>query len=641
MARENTGFFVTGFQKVLGALMAALFITAVATVALAQGSSGHTVQLGAGSVIPGQYIVVLKDGAGSPADVARALGKAHGLTVGHVYSHALNGFSASVPDAAVARLSKDPRVAYVEQDQIATISATIDPTGIRRIDGDTVTNTVGTTLIDGVDDVRVDVDVAVLDTGVDIDHPDLNVFSVVSYAGGDGDDGNGHGTHVSGTIGALDNGGDNVVGVAPGARIWAVKVLNNGGSGRYSNIIAGVNYVAANADQIEVANMSLGGGNSAALCTAVNNAVAAGVTFAVSAGNSSANASNYSPASCTDVITVSALADFDGLAGGLGSSTCRSDVDDTFANFSNYGSTVEIIAPGVCILSTWKSGGYNTISGTSMSSPHVAGAAALLAASGVATPAAILTALQTTGTDQWNASDDGDATKEPLLNVNNAAYNPATVSGGEEPALTNDAPVVGITAPADAANPASGADVTFTGTATDTEDDNAALTASISWSSSKDGALGTGGSLTIGDDEAALSDGIHTITASVTDSGAVDGTNAKSDNASISITMGTPPILAPFEVASVEYAASGGRSHDKNLTIAVTISPGVLGTSVSIELTNDNGGSWVGSGTTDEAGVVGWNLKNAPPGCYTTVVTDLDGMDPTPTTPDPVAPFCK
>ena len=151
---------------------------------------------------------------------------------------------------------------------------------------------------------------------------------------------------------------------------------------------------------------------------AICNSVAAGVTYVVAAGNSAVDASTFTPAAYDEVITVSALADFDGKPGGLGAATCRSDVDDTFASFSNYGADVDIIAPGVCIYSTWLLGGYNTISGTSMAAPHVAGAAALWKSTHPsATPAQVKAALLSAGTTNWNNSDDPDGIKEPLLNV--------------------------------------------------------------------------------------------------------------------------------------------------------------------------------------------------------------------------------
>ena len=385
------------------------------------------------------YLVVLEPGGGAPETVASELAGAYGGEVGFIYQHALDGFSVTMTERAAAALSRNPRVAYVEPDRAVSIAAQVTPTGIERI---SAAANVGLD-IDGTDDLRVDVDVAVIDTGVDLQHPDLNVMGGVNCAGGGpfggscsegGDDDHYHGTHVAGTIGAIDN-GDGVVGVAPGARIWSVKVLNHRGSGYTSWIVAGIDWVAANAATIEVANMSLGGsGYSQAEYDAIQGAVNAGVAFAVAAGNSSADAADYSPAAFDNVLTVSALADFDGIAGGLGLPGYRTDEDDTFANFSNYGDPVDIIAPGVCIRSTFpiEQGGYGTISGTSMASPHAAGALALLASSNNPDDAADVEALYgqiiSSGNDDWDNRDDGDTTKEPLLDV--TGFTPALISGG-------------------------------------------------------------------------------------------------------------------------------------------------------------------------------------------------------------------
>lgn len=391
---------------------------------------------------PARYIVVLKDSVSDPGSVASEHSRDHGAQVSHVYRFALKGYAAAMSSTAVERIRADGRVAYVSADgevaathhrdwhnnggeeEPAPEPSQTTPTGIDRIDGELSSTTSG----DGTGSVTVDV--AVIDTGIDLDHPDLNVYSAGGRncsTGNSFDDGNGHGTHVAGTIGAKDDAGG-VVGVAPGARVWPVRVLNNAGSGSWSSVICGVDWVTAHASEIEVANMSLGGSGSEpsasgcstgdALHDAICNSVGAGVTYAVAAGNSSDDAKNHVPAAYDEVITVSALADFDGLAGGLGSPTCRSDEDDTFANFSNFGADVDLIAPGVCIESTWKGGGYNTISGTSMASPHVAGAAALYAANNPgASPTSVLSALQAAGNLDWDNSDDGDLTKETLLNV--------------------------------------------------------------------------------------------------------------------------------------------------------------------------------------------------------------------------------
>jgi subtilisin len=380
----------------------------------------------AGAAEPHRYIVVLKPAARAGAVSANHVDR-FGVDLSQVYSHALKGYAAAMPAAVAARLESLDRVAFVQRDRVVRAVAQTLPTGINRAEADLSP----TAAIDGLDQ-RVNVDVAVIDTGIDLDHPDLNV----NVAGGRNcvspvlppEDGHGHGTHVAGTIGALDN-GTGVVGVAPGARVWPVKVLSDGGVGLTSWVVCGIDYVASRASEIEVANMSLGGageddgncGNTIgdaqhqAICRAVN----AGVTVVVAAGNDHQDAADSSPASYDEVITVSALADFNGQPGGGGAPTCRTDQDDTFADFSNYGADVDLIAPGVCILSTSMLGGYATLSGTSMASPHVAGGAALYTATNPgATPAQVKGALQAAGTLNWTwPSQDPDGIQERLLNV--------------------------------------------------------------------------------------------------------------------------------------------------------------------------------------------------------------------------------
>ncbi|MGH2568041.1 MAG: S8 family serine peptidase [Bacteroidota bacterium] len=328
-----------------------------------------------GKVVPGQYIVVLKEDVSNVPAVANEMARTHGLSLLQVYEYALKGFAATVPPGRLDAVQADSRVQYVEADQVVTAFAQTLPTGVDRIDADLSAKA----NINGSDE-RVDSDIAIIDTGIDLDHPDLNVFKNVTFVRGtrSGNDDNGHGTHVAGTAAALDN-GIGVVGVAPGARLWAVKVLNRNGSGFTSDVIKGVDYVTQNASSIEVANMSLGGGDSQSLKDAIKNSTDKGVVYAVAAGNSATDAANTSPANspAAGVLTVSAIADFNGRCGGGAAATCRDDVDDTFADFSNFGEVVDIAAPGVCILSTWNDGGTRTISGTSMASPHVAGALAL------------------------------------------------------------------------------------------------------------------------------------------------------------------------------------------------------------------------------------------------------------------------
>ncbi len=368
------------------------------------------------------YIVMLRADVDSQS-VAAEHARVYGAAVGHVYRYAIRGYSATMSSSAAARIANDARVLLVQRDGVVSIAAQTTPTGVNRVDAELSP----TANINGVDQ-RVNVDVAVIDTGIDLNHPDLNVNTAGAKncsTGTSANDGNGHGTHVSGTIGALDN-GIGVVGVAPGARLWPVRVLNNSGSGSFADVICGVDYVTAHASEIEVANMSLGGSGSDSACgtnkdalhEAICASVSAGVTYAVAAGNSAADAKGFVPAAYDEVMTVSALADFNGQPGGGAPATCRADVDDTFADFSNFGADVDLIAPGVCILSTYKGGGYATLSGTSMATPHVTGGAALYKATHPsASPGAVKSALQAAGTLNWDTATDPDGTHERLLNV--------------------------------------------------------------------------------------------------------------------------------------------------------------------------------------------------------------------------------
>jgi len=366
----------------------------------------------------GKYIVVLKPGAD-----ARGLAVASGVTPSHVFSTVLNGFAVELPAAAVEALSRNPNVDYIAVDREVQAYEQTIPTGISRMG--VLANEIAR--LDGIDGdgERVNVNVAVLDTGIDLDHEDLNVVGGVncnaksrSY-----DDEHGHGSHVAGTIGALDN-NIGVVGVAPGANLYAVRVLDRKGSGYTSDIICGIDWVAQRADTIKIANMSLGGpGADDGDCgntnddpehQAICNAVSAGVTFIVAAGNEADDAANHTPAAYDEVITVSALADFNGLPGGGAVPTCRTDQDDSLADFSNFGPDVDVMAPGVCIYSTHLRGGYETMSGTSMATPHVAGAAALILAETPTLSAAQLRhEILTRSTSTPCASEDGTCDDDP------------------------------------------------------------------------------------------------------------------------------------------------------------------------------------------------------------------------------------
>jgi subtilisin family serine protease len=384
---------------------------------------------------PGQSRVIVMLKSGAPNDVAAA----HGVGLTHAFSNALNGFSGTVGNGQLAALNADERVAGVWLDGEVSINkgkptnpgggggggGTADPqtipTGISRC-GATSSPTASITGGGG----DADIDIAIIDTGISSNGDDLNIAGGVNFSKGKPGkyaDGNGHGTHVAGTAAARDN-KSGVVGVCPGARLWAVRVLDNNGSGWFSDIIAGVDWVTGHGG-IEVANMSLGGSGDDLDPThpfhvAIDACVASGVTVVVAAGNETDDAANHIPAAYDSVITVSALADSDGIGGMLGDATSYGD-DDSFATFSNYGADVDICAPGVDIRSTWNDGSYNTISGTSMASPHVAGAAALyLVANPGKTPAEVKAALIAAGTPQGDANGftgDPDNTPEPLLNV--------------------------------------------------------------------------------------------------------------------------------------------------------------------------------------------------------------------------------
>jgi subtilisin family serine protease len=386
-------------------------------------------------ILVNRHIIVLKEGAADAAEVAADLARQHRLTLGPIFRRALVGFVATVPPSALAALRRDPRVAYVERDQrYRTFAPFPIPSGIDRIDADLSP----TAKIDSVEDPPIDIEVAILDTGIQRDHPDLNVIGGRNFATFGApdplfDDLNGHGTHVAGTVAARDNGPDDgdihVVGVAPGARVWAVRVLDRDGSSWTSWVLQGVEWLTDTSEHppFDVANMSLGGGASRALDAAVERAVASGVTVLVAAGNESRDCRNTSPANTKSagVITVSALADSDGKPGGSGQRSLAFPArDDTFASFSNYGAGedgVDLMAPGVDILSTWLGGRYRRLSGTSMATPHVTGAAALYLARSGGSPAdvksGLLSAAKNAESVEGYAGGTRDRVREPLLFV--------------------------------------------------------------------------------------------------------------------------------------------------------------------------------------------------------------------------------
>ncbi|GFH68356.1 S8 family serine peptidase [Streptomyces diastaticus] len=326
--------------------------------------------------VSGSYIVMLDEKA-SKAE-KKGLAKEYGGTFKRNYGSAVNGFSTagmSLEDAK--RLAADPAVEKVVQNKKFTIDATqTNPPswGLDRIDQ---TETAGDGEYNYPDAAGEGVTAYVIDTGVRVTHEDFEGRATSGYDAvdndDDADDGNGHGTHVAGTIAGAAHG------VAKKADIVAVRVLDDNGSGTTEQVIAGIDWVTENHSGPSVANMSLGGGADEALDTAVRNSIAAGVTYGVAAGNESSDASSSSPARVEEAITVAS-----------------SDEDDAQSSFSNYGDIVDIYAPGSEITSAWNTGddATNTISGTSMATPHVVGAAAVyLAGNPEATPEEVATAL--------------------------------------------------------------------------------------------------------------------------------------------------------------------------------------------------------------------------------------------------------
>ncbi|MEU7925951.1 S8 family serine peptidase [Micromonospora sp. NPDC049107] len=384
-------------------------VLAVGAPALAAEPVGVVREAGGATAVPDSYIVVLKDGTVAPhqvGDTAQRLTGRHGGKVARTYGTALRGFEVTVSAAAAARIAADPAVAYVEQNHTVSISGTqANPPswGLDRIDqrnlpldsSYTYPNTAG------------NVHAYIIDTGIRFSHNDFGGRATSGYDavdGGSADDCNGHGTHVAGTVGG------STYGVAKGVQLVGVRVLNCSGSGTNAGVIAGVDWVTQNAIKPAVANMSLGGGANSSLDTAVRNSIASGVTYGLAAGNDNgANACNTSPARTTEAITV-------------GSTTSS----DARSSFSNIGTCLDIFAPGSSITSAWYTSNTatNTISGTSMATPHVVGAAALVASANPSwTPAQVRDQLVSNATPNV-VSNAGSGSPNLLLYVGSGGTTP-------------------------------------------------------------------------------------------------------------------------------------------------------------------------------------------------------------------------
>jgi subtilisin family serine protease len=638
------------------------------------------VQLRPTGPVPGQYVVVFDDDVTDPRGLANALARQNGFAPRHVYEFALKGFAAAMPAAMAQALTRHPDVAYVEQDVYAHAVAQTLGTGIQRTEADL--NAIAH--IDGIDGDfgvdRVDVDIAVLDTGVDYDNPDLNVFRRADCAKGgpftqrcregEGDDVYGHGSHVAGIAAALDN-DIGVVGMAPGARIWSVKVLGDDGSGWFSWSVAALDYVTQHADEIEVANMSLGGqGQMASLRAALQSAVNAGVVVVVAAGNELDDVygtdgtfdtdDDRMPAAYPEAMTVSAMADFDGLPGGLDPQTvnfnaCSHFGDEVFACFTNFshsvtgdnpvtspGAAIDVAGPGMSILSTLPGGStYEAWSGTSMAAPHVAGAVALhIVEYGRATNATevydIRQALIDAAESQTSWLDNDDelglelATGDP--DNNHEGLVNALGGGGQGGGVpVTSSPSVSWLAPS--GGTVSGS-IAIQIEAIDGEDADGSLIVewrvkgSVDpWASTTYNAAGYYEDLG-GWDTTPFLDGNVTLEAQATDS------DSNVTLVEITVTVDNLPDPEPAGVvaADVGYATEGGKNQDKHLLITVfaidSSDNPVSGASISIDLYRDGNLDSTGTGTTGTDGTVTFSRKNAPSGCYTTDVAAEGGGIP-------------
>jgi subtilisin family serine protease len=500
--------------------------------------------------IPNRYIVVLEDwaagslGRESNAEaVAWELGIVYQGRVDRVFKNAINGFSVEMTEKQAELLSRDPRVKFVEEDGIMTIYETqtnatwgLDRTDQRDLplNGTYVYNADGT-------GVRA----YIIDTGIRASHNDFGGRVSGGYTSiGDGrgtNDCNGHGTHVAGTTGGT------VYGIAKKVTLIPVRVLNCQGSGTTSGVIAGVDWVTANHVKPAVANMSLGGGASSSLDTAVNNSINAGITYAVAAGNSNANACNYSPARVAAAITVGA-----------------STNSDARASYSNFGTCLDIFAPGSSITSAWYTSNTatNTISGTSMASPHVAGVAALyLQGNTSASPLTVRNALVDNGTT-GKVTSPGSGSPNVLL------YTGFIGGGGGG----NQSPTASFTF--------SCTDLTCSFNGSGSSDPDGSIS-SYAWTFG-DGATGSG----VTTSRTYASGGTYTVTLTVTDNGGATGSSSQSvtvtaPGGSISLSVSMRKVTG-INYADLSWSGTSGstdvfRNNTKIATVSGTTYTDTIG----------------------------------------------------------------
>jgi subtilisin len=580
----------------------------VVGVALLAGVAGVSPSLSqAQAANAPQKVDVLIGFTNTPGSSEQALVRGHGGVIKHSY-HLVPAIAASVPESAIQGLLNNPRITSIEPNgTVYAIDAELDNTwGVKRIGAGTVHDS---------GNKGAGVKVAVIDSGIDYNHLDLGAnfaggYNFVSGSTNPMDD-NGHGTHIAGTIAALDN-NVGVVGVAPEARLYALKVLNSSGSGSWSDVIAALQWAVDNG--IQVTNNSYGSGQNPGgiVQAAFDNSAARGILHIAAAGNSGnpkgkGNNVGY-PAAYASVVAVGAT-----------------DKNDTRASFSSTGDPVELVAPGVTINSTKLGGGYIEYSGTSMASPHVAGSAALVIAAGITDKNGnglindeVRQALDGT------AFDLGAAGRDSLYGFGlvNVAAAVASVVPVTPPPPSAAGIISGTVIDAAALTPIAGAAVTD-GTRSATTDINGAY-ALIN-----------------------VPEGTYTVSASAvgyqnaSQSVAVVGNTTSTANFSLQAVSQATSVA----VNSVGYATEGGKNHDRHLLITVALADNlggaVSGASVSIDLSRD--GSFVGSGTgtTGLTGTVTLTLKNASSGCYVTNVTNVSAAGLTWNSLTPANGICK
>ncbi len=511
--------------------MPRLLVAAGAVVALTAGPS----LVAAGPAVAGpaeaRFIITVADGYDSRAVAAEH--RRRGAAVDFVYTAALNGFAGSMSEAELGELQRDRRVTRIERDGIATASTTHEPAtwGLDRIDQRELplSNTYTST------PTGTGVNAYIIDTGIELGHVEFSNRLGGGYdgvtLGGTGDDCNGHGTHVAGTVGST------TYGVAKAVRLYPVRVLDCNGSGSWSGVIGGLDWVATHRVTPAVANMSLGGGANSSVDDAVRRTVARGVTVVVAAGNGNqagkeADACSYSPARVPEAITVGA--------------TARNDAK---TSWSNYGACVDLFAPGAGITSTWHTSNTatNTISGTSMAAPHVAGVAALyLQGVAGAAPAGVAQAIH-------------DASTKGIVTSSRTANNHLVFSGLTVPAtVTNAAPTASFT------SSCTGLTCTFTNTSADSD----GSISSHAWT------FGDGGTSTVVSPQHTYGAGSsYTVTLTVTDNAGATGSTSQS------VTV-TAPSTGGITLSATGYKVKGYQHAD--LTWSGTTSVAVLRDGVQV-----------------------------------------------------------